>query len=367
MISVRKARDCELVLRHLLYGDTTPFAEDTDWKTLREIVEVRRVECLVDCSADPALAPLRRPEKAFGHVLCRRTQRETVKRLFQEMKERGLRAALLKGMELERCYPAGTVRTSGDIDLFVPNKQRQAFMRMMAELGIPLISDIRSGQTGVDTYQTAAGAKLEVHFIIFYRLGAFQRKRLRELGFFSDRFFVPGGDEEIAYETFCPQAHLFYLLYHTIQHMLHQTLRLQMLADLTAYVNRHADSLDASALRDLLRELTLLRPANALLCYCARHLGMRQDFWPVSGPAMEFFLRFMMKSEHPRHWERFFDRNMWAFYPIECIEKDGEYYLRYTYHPLRALKSKYNLSTFCVWWLVRLVWGIRVDTSGETA
>ena len=366
MINAKEAQTCGLILRHVLYGeDAGPFPSDTDWAKLRSIVELHRLESLVDCSSDPALSPLRKPEFAFSHALYQRTQRETVRKLFLEMKKRGIRAALLKGLELESCYPAGCVRTSNDIDLFIPGKQRQAFSQMMRELNIPLESDVYHCQTGADTYQTAGGMKIEAHYILFYRMGAQKRKLLRELGFFSDRFFVPGGAAELDYETYCPQAHLLYLVYHTAQHLLTHNLRLQMLADLTVYVNRYAESIDASELQRTLNRLGLMRIANALFCFCVRYLGMRRDFWRRTGPTMEFMLRRMMDNGPPHLWVRAFKQYRWAFYPIECIEKDQEYFIRYTYHPLRAFTGFKPLATFIAWGLVRLVWKLEVDTCGD--
>ncbi len=105
--------------------------------------------------------------------------------------------------------------------------------------------------------------------------------------------------------------------------------------------------------------------ADALFCFCTHHLGMRKDFWPRKGPFMERRLCMMMDSEPPRFWEQYLKRYGWKFYPIECVERDHEYYLRYTYHPERAFSSRFTLSTFIAWRLVRLIWHYEVDTSGE--
>ena len=367
MINKKEISSCALVLRHILYGEQTPFDADTDWRALRRIMELHGIVSLVDCCADPALAPLQDPKKVFSHTLYHQILRDTVQHLFQEMEKRGIRAAVIKGIALDCCYPANTVRNSGDIDIFVPGKQRQAFTDMMQDMGYIRTKDIHNGQTGVDTYISPIRIQLEAHYIICYRMGARQRKLLREKGFFSDRFFVRGDDQEISYLTFSPTAHLLYLVYHTGKHLLNHTITFRMLADLTMHVNRYADQIEKEMLLDLLKQLSLMRMANALFCFCKRYLGMRQDFWKKTGTAMEMPLRLMMNNESPRFWERFPRRYVWIFYPIECLERDDEYFIRYTYHPWRALTSKFDLSTFLTWLFLRLIWHYEVDTSGEYA
>ncbi len=365
MISRKEASTCALVLRHILYGEQTPFAADTDWRSLRQIVELHGIDSLVDCCTDPALSPLKDQKKASTNAVYHQMLRYTVQHLFQEIEKRGIKAAVMKGIALDNCYPANSVRTSSDIDIFVPGTQRQAFSDMMRDMGNTLVTNIHNGQTGVDTYVTPIKIELEVHYIIYYRMGARQRKLLRDNGFFSDRFFMPDGDQDISYLTFAPIAHLIYLLYHTGKHMLTHTLSFRMLADITMYVNRYADQIEKEKLLDLLKQLSLLRMSNALFCFCMRYLGMRQDFWKKTGPAMETALRQMMNNEKVRFWERFPRRYVWSFYPIKCVEKDNEYYIQYTYHPWRAFTSKYNLATFVTWFTLRVIWQYEIDTSGD--
>ena len=366
MITRLQADSCAAILRHILYGEQTHLDPRTDWDAMMELLQIHGLDSMVDCCSDPSLSPVSKPEKAFGHALYRRTLRQTIRALFLEMEKRGIRAAVLKGIALENCYPAGVVRTSGDIDLYLPGPQRPAFTEMMADLGIERESSLQSGQTGVETYVTPAGVTIEAHYIIFYRLGARQRKLLREKGYFSDRFFVRGDDPEIPYWTLSTTEHLFYLVYHSSKHLLSHDLAFRMLADLTVFVNRHGDEIDWPLLRQLLGELRLTRLANAQFCYCVKHLGMRSDCWARTGAPMEEALRAMLCSASIRLWERFYTRRyVWVFYPVECLEREGEYFIRYTYHPLRALKNLSNLFIFVAWRLVRWIWDYEVDTSGD--
>jgi hypothetical protein len=368
MITQKQARACTLVLRHILYGEKTSLDSRTDWNELKQIIQLHTLSSMVDCSDDPALAPIQEKQNVFGHLLYRRTMRQTIRVLFLEMEKRNIKAALLKGTALESCFPPGVVRTCGDIDIFVPGAQRQAFTQMMADMDIAQKSNIHNGQTGVDSYITPAGFEIEAHYIIYYRMGAFQRKLLRQNGYFSDRYFVPGDDPEIPYQTFSPNAHLLYLVYHSSKHLLSHDLSFRMLADLTMYVNRYGEEIDWPAFQNLLKQLSLTRLANAQFCFCEDYLGMRSDCWKRTGPSMERFLRMMMCSGSEHLWEiPFIKQYVWVFYSIECLEKDNEYYIRYTSHPFRAFKSLRDLIIFIAWRLVRLLWGYRVDTSGEMA
>ena len=366
MLSRRQVRCCAGILRHILYRETAPLPA-MDRAVMRRIFHLNGMESMVDCCEDPALAPLRAPEKAFGHMLYQRSIQHTVTFLFQEMNRRGIRAAVLKGVAVSECYPKDVVRTSGDIDLYVPGSQREAVSQMMREAGLSLASDLVNGQCGADTFVTSAGVCVEVHYIYFLRLSARQKKVLRRHGFFSADLFVPSAEGN--YSVLRPEAHLFYLAYHAGKHMLAHTVTLRMLSDITMFVNRYADEIDGEAFRRLADELRYTRIFNALFCFCKKHLGMRKDFWRKSGCSMDFFVRLMFKSGEERSWERFIDRGpeAWIFYRGQCVEENGEFRSRYCYAPGKAFKRKYSFSTFVFWWLLRLIWGCEVDFSREAA
>ena len=208
------------------------------------------------------------------------------------MDKRGIACALLKGEALSACYPTDVIRASGDIDLFLPGKQREAFGRMMADLGFRLEKDIFSGQEGVDEYVSENGIHLEAHSAYFQRLTARQRKLLKERGFFSSELFERADE----FSTLKPEAHLIYLVYHADKHLVNHGLTLRMLMDLTQFVNRYADEIDKNAFRAFISELGLTRLTNAVFCWCEKYLGMRRDFWRKTGPRRDFFVRLMMQS-----------------------------------------------------------------------
>ena len=352
------------IARRILYQDQTPVPA-ADPAALRQLFFLHGMESMVDCCDDPALAPFRKPENAFGHLLYHRSLEQTLLLLFAQMRRRGIKAAVLKGEAVNACYPASVVRTSGDIDLYVPGRQRDAVNRMMAELGIPVDRDMDHGQCGVDTFLTSAGVEIEVHYLCFQRMSARQRRILRAHGFFSAAAVVPSADGR--YDTLSPEMHLLYLIYHAGKHMLVHTLTVHMLMDLTAFVNRYAPEIDAKAFRRLVRELRFTRICNALLCFCMKHLGMRRDFWKRTGCSMEFFLRLMCNSGSENYWEQYISRlpGEWKFYLNRCVERDGEFFHQSLYLPREAFRNKMNFSTFVGWRALRLLWHCEVDHSGE--
>ncbi len=364
MLSREQIKAVTAVERRILYGDGVPLpAVDTEY--MRELFYLHGLESMVDCADDPALASLQKPENVFGHMLYQRTLDHTRTFLFQQMNIRGIKAAELKGAAISECYPSRIVRTSGDLDLFVPGRQREAFTRMMEETGIERISDVTTGQCGVDTFGTAGGVRIEVHYLYFQRMSARQRGILRDRGYFSEEVIVPSADGR--YCTLRPEVHLLYLIYHAGKHMLVHTITLRMLMDLTAFVNRYADEIDGAAFRRLIKELGFTRICNALMCFCMAHLGMRKDFWKRTGCPMDFFLRLMMNSGREPSAERFIRRmpETWTFYQNDCVEEEGEFRSQNRYRPGKALKSKFAFSTFTAWWAVRLLWHYEVDFSGE--
>lgn len=364
MLTRKEAENCCAALRRIVYHDESPLSV-SDWDRMRGIMVAHGVASMADCADDPALLPMQDRKKALAYISYRFALRETVYRLFREMEKRGIKSAVLKGEAVNECYPPNVMRVSGDIDLYLPGKQREAFGQMMQELGFRLQKDVFTGQLGVDDYYSPEGIHLEVHSVYFQRLSAWQRKLLKERGFFSSAFFQRVG----GYVTLKPEAHLLYMVYHADKHIISHGLALRMLMDLTQFVNRYADEIDKTAFQTFIRQLKLTRITNAIFCYCEKYLGMRRDFWRRTGPGMEFFLRLMMtpaKEELRSHnWERLFRRPYPYFYEESCEESDQEYQIRHSYKPRNLLKSKYHLSVFVFWWCIRLVWGFDVDRSNE--
>ena len=365
MLTKKEAARCEQVLRHLLYGEDTPLPPDTDWVRMGQIMAAHRMQSMTDCAQDPALRPLAHLANARAHAMYRHAAHETMKALFAEASRRGIRMAVIKGVVLEDCYPPDLIRNSWDIDLYIPDDQREAFNRIMQEQGMTLTSDIYKSQQGVDVFCTPSGLKIEVHYIIFRMFSARQRRILRKRGYFSADCLMPCTAAGIDCVTMKPEAHLVYLLYHTIKHMLHHGLRYRMLTDLTLFVNRWGDAIDWTDLRALIRELRCIRPVNALMCYCMRHLGMREDCWRKEGPALEPLVRLSLTSARYYAWERFHVRLNWPFYRSECVHTEDGYRNRHTYCVARAFKRKHLLATFTVWRVLRAIWGMEIDKTGE--
>lgn len=366
MISKKDAAACERALRHLLLHEQTPFPPDTDWDKISAIMSAHRMDSMLECAEDPALQALRRPEAHFGHVLYRRSLHQTLKALTEEMERRGIRAAVMKGVVLEDCYPPEVVRNSGDIDLYLPGSQREAFSAMMRDMGITLVSDINDSQDGVDVYHTPGNIEVEAHFIIYQFFTARQLRIMRKLGCFSAEGLVPFSSDVSCY-TLKPEDHLIYQLYHTSKHAMRHDMSYRMLTDLTMFVNRYADSIDWEKTRQLVRELNMTRASDALMGYCIRHLGMRPDCWPDAGRRMEWLMRLSLTSPVPYRWERFQQRTYWPFYTARCVEQDGKFYTVRHYRPAEALKRKYLITTFLFWRIIRVLWKTEIDHSDEIA
>ena len=366
MLDRAQIKSLTAIARHILYQEHTPLPA-AEPAMMRQLFYLHGMESMIDCCEDPALAPFRKPENAFGHLLYHRSLEQTLLLLFAEMRSRGIKAAVLKGKVINECYPANVVRTSGDIDLFVPGRQREAVDRMMADLHISIGRDMDHGQCGVDTFETAAGVRIEVHYLYFQRLSARQRKYLRAQGCFSEEAIVPSADGR--YDTLRPDLHLLYLIYHAGKHLMVHTVTLHMLMDLTAFINRYAPEIDAAAFRRMIRKLRFTRICNALLCFCMKYLGMRRDFWKKTGCSMEPFLRLMFNAGQETYWEQYISRmpGDWKFYPNICIERDGEFFHQYQWLPKRIFKNKSTFSTFVGWAAMRLLWHYEVDFSGEVA
>ena len=364
MLNKKEAACCCAILRRIVYHDGS-VVPTMDRKRMRAILDAQGISGMMDCANEPALLPFQNKQNAVVYASYQYALRETVCLLFREMDKRGLVCALLKGEALSACYPADVIRASGDIDLYLPGKQREAFRQMMDDLSFTLQDDIISGQEGVDDYVSESGIHLEVHCTYFQRLSARQRKLLKEHGFFSSKLFERGG----GYWTLKPEAHLVYLVYHADKHLVNHGLTLRMMMDLTQFVNRYADEIDQNAFRALISDLGLTRLTNAIFCWCEKYMGMRRDFWRKTGTGREFFVRLMLRSTadevNLRNWERFFKRAYPYFYSEFCEESEAGYTTRHYYHPHGIFKKKANFITFVFWWLIRLFWGFEVDFSNE--
>ena len=360
MLNKTEMEQCAAVLRSIVFHEALRLFPDGGGK-LRVAIENNDMASFVDCAADPALSPVQKAGQGFKYAMYRNALRDAEQLLFREMNKRGITAIALKGEAVNSCYPPDVTRVSGDIDLFLPGKQREAFANMMKELGYRLESDIFEGQRGVDDYVAHSGIHVETHFIYFQRLGARQRKILKERGFFSMALAA----EQDGYVTLRPEAHLLYMVYHAGKHLICHSLTMRMLMDLAMFVNSHAEEIDWADFGDLIRQLHLNRIANALFCFCEKHLGMRTGLWKKNGPRMETPLRLMFKGPEKDRWERFIARAHPFFYEEVCVEAEQEYRLRQIYDARGLFKNRYNFSTFVFWWLLQLIWDMEVDFTGE--
>lgn len=364
MLTKKEAATCCAMLRRIVYRDGSCLSI-SDMHRIRGIMEAQNIAGMADCADDPELLPVQNRENALVYATYHHILRETVCRLFQEMEKRGIKGAALKGEAVSDCYPPDVIRASGDIDLYLPGKQREAFALLMKDMGFRLHEDAFEGQPGVDDYYSPEGIHMEAHVVYFQRLSAWQRKLLKERGFFSTALF----EQADGYVALKPEAHLLYMIYHADKHLIGHGVTMRMLMDIAQFVNRHAGEIDPAAFQAFIRQLKITRPTNAIFCYCEKYLGMRKGFWRKTGPRMEFFVRLMMTPTDEelqyRNWERFLRRPHPYFYLDRCEEAEQEYRVRHIYSPNNLLKKKYNISTFVFWCLIRLVWGFDVDHSNE--
>ena len=193
----------------------------------------------------------------------------------------------MKGYVLKDYYPFPELRSFGDVDILIHEKDRAAATQIMTALGYDHLSDI----IFVDGYRRGDSA-LEIHSQLFHNNFA---------GADFIKYFSTAWDNKLPFDdtgyafTFNNEYHLIYLFVHLAKHAYHVGAGVRLFLDFDFYLKKHPD-LDFEYLWSELDKISLTTFAKKVFCVCNRFFGTKipPDCGSLSDEVYEEFSEFIL-------------------------------------------------------------------------
>lgn len=188
-------------------------------------------------------------------------QEQDVKELAETFRDRGVRLVFFKGAKLRDYYPEPAVRTMGDLDCVIREKDRERAHELMLGLGYRCMQD--SGPVWVYRRRFAT---VEMHTKI--ATVSFQNGTDYE-AFFSDAAEHASGDGVLFLEN---EYHICFLFYHIAKHLSLTGAGVRMIMDIAAIL-KNSRQPDWEQIMETLRQIRLDRLACMVFLLCRRWFG----------------------------------------------------------------------------------------------
>ena len=217
------------------------------------------------------------------------------------LKEKGIDTVILKGVAAAREYPELLYRKSGDVDLFLldKNKEKEAVETMKNAGFLFFEEDQKENHQTVLT--SSDGIKIELHTMI---TEPFSDKRANE----RIALFEKSVSEyvEIAniwgneFPVLQRGAFAFTLLLHALQHFMRAGFGIKLLSDMAALFNNGLNDKEKETYLYLVNDCRLLGFSKVILSVCVYYLGLGKEKVPhelVEIEKCSAFLEDVLKAE----------------------------------------------------------------------
>jgi hypothetical protein len=181
---------------------------------------------------------------------------------------------LLKGVGLSQYYPVPAHRPTGDIDVYLFGKQKEADRLITGQLGIKVKTTVEHHTvfsfegTTVENHYDFINTKIRKSGRSFEALlKGMVGKPLKRI---QDNVFIPS-----------PQFNMLFLMKHMSGHFASEGISLRHVLDWALFVKNEADNLDWTAFYDVCREYNTDRFVSCINAVCADYLGFAPSLFPV--------------------------------------------------------------------------------------
>ena len=213
---------------------------------------------------------------------CSFVQSDGMWEVIHAFHKHGIELTLFKGFVLKDLYPLPELRTMGDVDCLIHEKDRSASHQLLQELGFECT--LSTGDVWV--YKRAL-LSIEVHTNI-------ARNGFAGNTDFSSYFMdaMAHTVEQGEYRVFLPEYHMLFLLYHISKHLSSTGAGVRMIMDLAVFALHQDESFDWDWLFSELERLNLTASASAVFTLANRwfHLDL-----PVQKKISETALTYLEK------------------------------------------------------------------------
>lgn len=350
-------------LRCFVHSKTPESVSGEQWPDLLELAHINSTKGIL-CQVylnHPALPPdlrafLRR--QCFQEITLYARRAEQMRQLAAEFDRNGIDFILFKGYVVRDYYPVPELRTFGDVDLIIRQRDRKKSDALMKALGYaprdtwePAYSYLK----GTEFYEIHSSA-MEVDV----------SDKADYMGYFSHiwEHIRPAEVVQLPHALeFTPEFHFLYLLTHIAKHISGAGAGIRMYLDIAFFLLRFGNSIDWSWIGHELGQLRLTDFANMTLSAVAQWFGVESPLAlrPVPADVMEDFLEFTLSGGVYGYVGR--DKGLIFLKQQNRNEKKVSKFRTLIFHafpPVRSMQNRYTYLQKRPWllpaaWVHRLV------------
>lgn len=221
-------------------------------------------------------AVMRLMQQTMAHRQNQRRFEDAVGRFARLMEENSIAYVVFKGLAVARYYPEPFVRTMGDVDFYVPQRD---FLRAVdvIERGLHVVMD----KEDVDKHYSFdwQGIRFEMHYQIetfgnHRHQHRFDRMIDEAMAEHTDSFTVCDSDgNETEVSVLPPTEDLIVVFKHWFNHLLVEGVGLRQTLDLAVLLNAYRDKIDVGRLMTALDGIGYMKAFRAMLAMMKRYFG----------------------------------------------------------------------------------------------
>jgi hypothetical protein len=211
------------------------------------------------------------------------------------LSENNIAPLIIKGITISKLYPVPYFRESGDIDIYISGKTKQAD---------DLISSLatQKKEKGIPKHSTfiLEGIPIENHYTFFDTVLQFKREELLYQkmenmlnGMFSEKMYQAIKSDNI-YQLH-PQAAALHFIGHTFRHFCCLDMNIRQMCDWTMFFSKYKKDINAELLSSQIKELGLEKFVCHINSFCSAYLGF-EPYLMISLKAETGAEQFILKT-----------------------------------------------------------------------
>lgn len=207
---------------------------------------------------------------------------KAMQNLINEADKEGIKLVFFKGAVLADLYSSYLLRTSGDTDIFIYEKDRYKAIKLLEQLGY-VKNEEHSKETVPVYFNKDLFHVVELHFCLWEDYKGPKMKLMEEFHLTAEEKLIQITVCEMTFFTLGYEEHLIYQIFHIVKHFSLEAVELRYLMDITLYINRYANKINLSSFWNKMKLLGYEKFCYALFDICVSYLGMEDKILKVAG------------------------------------------------------------------------------------
>lgn len=266
------------------------FKKKVDWKHISELATMQTMNGIITHSVSKMPSDLRPQASIYFNMLAQtqhiiaenKKMNEVFRELYHKCEELGLQVFLLKGQSVAQYYPDPLLRTSGDIDLFFPDKDHyeKAKTQLYSALNGGVIHEDVNRKHAHFMYKNIL---VELHGSIH---GAINVKSSKYTQTWVDNCFLTQqplkgkmADDEMLFPS--PNFDALFIFIHYVRHYFSSAVGLRQITDWMLYYKAQKHNINEKELLSDLHKLGLTKVWSVFSTMVVNHLGCPKNIIPL--------------------------------------------------------------------------------------